>query len=782
MKQLFNLLFSLNFLVLSAQINIDSVSHVNYNNLHATMLNDVWGHVDATGVEYALVGTRKGTSIVSLQDPTNPQEVFWEPGTESIWRDVNTYQNYAYVTTEADNGLLIIDMNSLPNTSGITTNYYFGPTGNEWSSAHTIFVDSAGYAYVFGSNRGNGGVIILDIQTDPMNPIEVGAFDNWYAHDGYVVGDTMYLAHIADGFISIVDISDRSNPVLLGTKFTTNNFSHNIWTTYDAQIGFTTDEVSGAFVGAYDLSDPTNIQLLDLVQSSPGKGVIPHNVQYMNEFLIVSYYSDGVVIFDAKHPTNLLQVGNYDTYPGQTTSFDGCWASYPYLPSGLILAADITEGLYILNPSYQHAAYLKGMITDQSTTLGISNVKIEITNTEHIELTNTAGNYETGSLSSGAYDVTYSKVGYYPQTISVSLTQGIETVQDVVLVPIPQFPLQIVVLESGTNQAILDAQVELKGSLTTDLSVTNGLGEANFMLYYQEDYLLSAGKWGYKTSCVSQSIDNTTNQLTVYLTKGYYDDFTFDFGWTAINNGAVHGYWVREKPNPTISNSAPGIDAQFDCGTKAYVTGNHPNLSSTYDAVDNGIVTLKSPTFDLTTYTTPYIHFSRWFFNYYGPNPPDDTLKIYLSNGFSTVLIDSQTSNPDLFFKWIDKVVNVNDVIFKTNNMTLTIVASDLHPTYNIVEAGFDFFYVENESHLTLEEMNSNATIDLYPNPVNDYLFLANYHSIQAWGIYDLSGQAIKTGVVDKQTFDFKIDCSDLMQGIYFLRIDDKKVSKFIKQ
>jgi hypothetical protein len=108
MKYLLVLGFILQFIFFNSQTTIDSIAHVNYNLLHETMLNDVWGHVDASGVEYAIVGTRKGTSIVSLQNPTAPQEVFWEPGTESIWRDVNTFQNYAYVTTEADDGLLII--------------------------------------------------------------------------------------------------------------------------------------------------------------------------------------------------------------------------------------------------------------------------------------------------------------------------------------------------------------------------------------------------------------------------------------------------------------------------------------------------------------------------------------------------------------------------------------------------------------------------------------------------------------------------------------------------
>ena len=431
-KGLFFLLFwfFLGLFPLFSQTNFDSLSHISYVTAHNTYLNDVWGHVDGSGNEYALVGARKGVSIVDVSDPANPEEIYWEEGTESVWRDVNTWNNYAFVTTEAESGLLILDLSTLPDASGINSTYYTGPAGSEWQSAHTLFVDSAGYAYIFGANRGNGGVIILDIHTDPMNPVEVGVFDNWYCHDGYVLGDTMYLAHISEGFISIVDISDRSNPQLLGTKITHNTFSHNIWTTPDGQFGFTTDEVSGAYVGSYDLSDPGNIAELDLVQSSQGLGVIPHNVHYLNDYLVTSYYSDGVVIFDAQRPGNLVQVGNYDTYPGQTMGFDGCWASYPFLPSGIVLAADITQGLFIIRPEYHRASYLEGIVTDQSNGNALTGVKIDFEAGIYTEFSKSDGSYATGILASGNKNVTFFKVGYYPQTISVSLNDIRQFKQD----------------------------------------------------------------------------------------------------------------------------------------------------------------------------------------------------------------------------------------------------------------------------------------------------------------------------------------------------------------
>jgi choice-of-anchor B domain-containing protein len=104
-----------------SQLNVDSLSHISYQQLHGANLNDVWGYEDELGNEYAIVGTSKGTSIVDISNPSNPVEIFWMPGTESIWRDPCVYGDYAYVTTEADDGLLIIDLSPLPQSTNLPT-------------------------------------------------------------------------------------------------------------------------------------------------------------------------------------------------------------------------------------------------------------------------------------------------------------------------------------------------------------------------------------------------------------------------------------------------------------------------------------------------------------------------------------------------------------------------------------------------------------------------------------------------------------------------------------
>lgn len=754
-------------------LNFDSLAHISYVALHDSYLNDVWGHVDANGNEYALVGARKGVSIVDVTNPTNPVEVYWEDGDESIWRDINTFNNFAYVTTEAESGLMILDMNSLPVASGINSSYYTGPIGNEWQSAHTLYVDSAGYAYIFGANRGNGGVIILDIHTDPLNPIEVGVFDNWYCHDGYVLGDTMYLAHISDGFISIVDISDRSNPILLGTKTTHNTFSHNIWVSPDRNYAFTTDEVSGAFVGSYDISDPANIVELDLVQNSPGLGVIPHNVHYMDGYLVTSYYSDGVVVFDGSRPNNLVKVASFDTYPAKTIGFDGTWASYPYLPSGNVLAADITEGLFVYQPTYHRASFLEGNITNSSNGNSVSGVQISIEGADVVELSKSNGDYATGIVNEGTLNVTFFKVGFYPQIIPVTFQEGLVVNLNVALDPIPQFPVTVIVKDKTTNEPILDAHVLVKGSLTEDEILTNGLGEASFSLFFQENYRITIGKWSYRISCFDQELNSTLNTLTIFLESGYEDDFSFDFGWNTAFIDATKGFWVRDKPNATSSNSSPGSDSGEDCGEKAFITGNDPSLNSDFDDVKKGMVLLYSPNFDLSESKTSYIHFDRWFYNNYGVEPYDDTLKIYISNGDSTVLLDQQGPDVSTYYKWNKRSFYLPDFIGLNQNMQLIVKLSDYDPAFNITEGGFDNFFMDSIDRYAQEEIFFEGKIKIFPNPTSEIIQIYNLKESDLIELFDLNGNLI----LSRKAFDLieEFDLSNLKAGLYILRVENQQ-------
>ena len=97
--------------------------------------------------------------------------------------------------------------------------------------------------------------------------------------------------------------------------------------------------------------------------------MIPHNVHVKNDFLVTSYYTEGVIITDASRPNNLVQVGSFDTFDGPNNSFFGTWGAFPFFDSDIVLASDIENGLHILQAKYTRATFFEGIVIDSTTCL-----------------------------------------------------------------------------------------------------------------------------------------------------------------------------------------------------------------------------------------------------------------------------------------------------------------------------------------------------------------------------------------------------------------------------
>ena len=447
MKKLFSMLLLLFPIIISAQnsMNMNLLGTYNYP---TTQGNDIWGWVDSTGNEFALVGLRSGFSVVNVTNPLSPLEEFFISDVNSTWRDVKTWGNYAYVTTEANAGLLIVDLTDMTGNTYVHVNQFANNNGANvsFTSAHDIFIDENGIAYIFGAkNNGsyvaNGGAIFLDVAVNPINPIYLGEWSDEYIHDGMVRGDTMYAGCVYDGKMYVVDVSDKLNPVTIGSHATPNAFTHNAWVSNDGNYVFTTDEKPDAYLAAYDISDINNIQELDRIQSNPGSNSIPHNTFVDGNFLITSYYRDGTTVHDITHPNYMIQVAYYDSYSGSGNGFDGCWGTYPYLPSGNIISSDINSSasgqgrLLIYGRNFQQACYLQGSIYDGITGFPIANAGIEILTTATTETANLLGHYQSAIVNSGTYQLVFSALGYNSDTITALLSNGQMLVQDAYLHP-----------------------------------------------------------------------------------------------------------------------------------------------------------------------------------------------------------------------------------------------------------------------------------------------------------------------------------------------------------
>jgi choice-of-anchor B domain-containing protein len=748
---------------------------------------NICGYVDSLGNEYALVGVADGMSVVDVTNPSLPVEVKKIPNIDDLWKEIKVYGDYAYVTTEGGGGLQIVNLGSLPDATGIVYQSWTGDgaIAGTLSSIHALHIDG-NFAYLYGTNLFNGGAIAVDL-TDPWNPTyagkyEMGAGNERYVHDGYVRNDTLYAGHIYAGYFSIVDFTNKSAPVEIANQYTPNNFTHNTWLSTNSKILFTTDEVDGSFLTSYDVSDPGNIVLLDKIQSNPGSQSIGHNTHIIevggNDYAVTSWYKDGFTIVDAGRPGNLVQVGNYDNYAGSGGGFEGAWGVYPYLPSGTIVVSNMEDGLFVFTPTYERACYLEGSVTDSVTGLPINGANIQILSTTIADNSDLSGNYATGLPSpGGTYSVTYSKAGYYPKTLTgVSLAPAAVTLRNVVLSPIPTFALSGQVVMAGTSTPIPNANVSISNSSFNYQATTDASGNFTLPSVYADNYEVIAGRWGYVTNCAQNvTISSGAGSMILELGVGYYDDFTFNFGWT-VSGTASTGTWERGVPVGTLNAgtpSNPGIDDSTDCSNKAYVTGNDGG-SAPDDDVDNGSTTIVSPIFNLTGYTNPYVNFSRWFFNAGGTGVPNDSLRIILDNGISSVIVDYARYNTTGNSSWVSKSFQISSFITPTATMKLIVRTAD-NPGGHLVEAGFDQFSITNGNVAGVEEAEKeNNMISVYPNPFSTettvaYDVKSKLISDARIVVTDITGRVIETTKISQQKGTIVL--GGLNSGIYFVNI-----------
>ena len=766
--QFLNLIFlMISCSTLAQNYNLDSLSHIDYGNLHQTVLNDVWGYVDESGDEYALVGAANGISVVDISDPQNPTEVYWDPSSENSWRDIKTYEDYAYVTTEGNDGLLIIDLSPLPNNPIVSTTNFYDAALN-WSSAHNLYIDKNGYGYIFGSDYGNGGAIIYDLFTDPLNPQRVGTFDNWYIHDGVVRNDTLFAAHINDGFFTLVDVSDKSNPVVLGSHSTPSDFSHNIWPSEDGKYVFTTDELTNSFIAAYDITDVSNITEVDRIQSSPGEGVVPHNAHVNGDYLVTSYYADGLVVHDIKNPSNMIEVARYDTYPGTADYTIGNWGTYPFFPSGTIIVSDIENGLFILGSDFGYASRIEGTITNANSGNPIQGVDVTILGDAQTEISKVNGTYKTGIADPGNKTLSYDKYGFIPQEVILNLISNTVITQDIQLIPLSQYNVTVKVVDDNNNP-ILGAEVKLIHQGVVFDMETNGFGEVTQSVSYSDTFFVAAGKWGKITACTDFEFSPTNNELTLVLEEGYMDDFTFDFGWSQTSS-AFSGDWEIGVPfynaDPTL-RSSPDNDSQNDCGESCFITANEEGVS-----VMQGEVTLISPVFDLTSYNTPFLNYERWFFNFYGYQPFNDTLRIAISNGTTLVEIDKQGFDFPFLGEWIPISMKISDYITPTSTMQIFVQTSNYELTNNITNAAFDNFYITDGAPLVnVLETVVKQVVKVYPNPFGNQITIEGTQKYSVIDLFTIEGKKIQMEV-DYNENSVLINSTNLSSGVYLLHVD----------
>lgn len=383
-----------------------------------TRYSGSWTYVDLESrKEYALLGTRTGTAIYTIDDQPIRELVFI-PGPVSNWREITVLGQYAYVTTEGTGegeGMQIIDLTNLPISASLANTY-----NATFSRGHMIQRDiysEAPYVYVMGGCS-TCGVRILDV-TDPVNAREVSTyFPGYYIHDAHVKGDYLYAAAFNEGIIDIVDISDKFNPDLVAQIEVPGGSTHSAWVTEDDRFLIISAEKDGLPARIWNIEDLSN--LYEVATYSGNLQSLTHNPYIRGNYAFFSHNTEGLRVVDIKDPAVPVEVGYYDTFDGLSGGFSGLWSACPYLPSGKIIGGNREDGLYVWTFNNVRAGRLYATIIDARTQEQITNATLYVHKMDVSIPADLRGIHKFGALS-GNFKVEISADGYENKLMEIRI-------------------------------------------------------------------------------------------------------------------------------------------------------------------------------------------------------------------------------------------------------------------------------------------------------------------------------------------------------------------------
>lgn len=363
--------------------NVDLLARVSHPGPDAALSSDVWGWTDPdSGRRIAMLGMDVGTSFVDLWNPACPVPVAFLPasGDRSVWRDIETHQQYAYIGSEASgHGIQVVDLHALPRDGGdidvIEATSRFAGVGG----SHTLSVDPDGAVLaVNGSDNAgcDGGLLLLTLD-DPERPEVASCMDGLGStHDAQCVAYRgpdpdhagAHICLVANGYgraLFIVDITDPARPAEIarfdyGTASRSQGgagsvFAHQGWLTSDHRTFVFGDELDEVELGVQtttfviDVEDLDAPQLLALHEQATNS--IDHQMYVVGNRLYQANYSAGLRVFDLSgiRDGDLPLVASIDVFPlHDQRGFFGAWSAYPWFDEDIVVISNMFAGLEVV--------------------------------------------------------------------------------------------------------------------------------------------------------------------------------------------------------------------------------------------------------------------------------------------------------------------------------------------------------------------------------------------------------------------------------------------------
>ena len=604
--------------------------------------NDIWGWVSpVTGKEYALVGCNNGTAFLDISDPVNPIYLGLLPPhtVSSLWRDLETYNNYCFIGSEAPgHGLQIFNLLQLDTITNPPLTFTETAHYNGFGNSHTVVIDTLnGYLYAPGSDTYNGGLHIVDI-SNPMQPTLAGGFAlEGYTHDCFVWNyDGPDVAHQGRQIVfacngsklAVVDCTDKTDCESLGSyTYPDLGYVHQGWVTKDKKHFVLNDELDeinfannqnpiGTRTHLFNIEDLDNLVYMGFVETE--NSAIDHNMYIIDQLIYESNYRSGVRIVDAVRVADgdLNEVAYFDLYPqNDAPVFSGTWSNYAFLPSGVNIATSMYEGFFILKPN---------VIVPSQTTWNVCNDEaIQFELDIRGELAFPLQTAISGVDGLTVTDMVIHETGVYELTIDQLETLGIGT-----------YPLQ---LELQTN---FGEVYEVPLSIT----ISNTLPDEPVITYPTDG------------SVVINSLQAFTWQ-SVGTAQSYEVQLAEDAAFTSVIEEQTVGTnaWLVSFDELLLSNYWWRVRAINSCGAGEWSTPEQFSLNLSHVALGNDIQRLAL-----------------------FPNPAHNTITIIVSNSIGDWRISDITGRTALsgFTTQSKQTVDLSSLatgvyLFKTNSQVI---------------------------------------------------------------------------------------------------------------
>jgi choice-of-anchor B domain-containing protein len=349
-------------------INLISLTTPNFgvNGTDGRLYSGCWGwYQQSKNKEYAICGASNGTYFMDISNPATPTVCAYVLGKLGCtWREMKTYQNFCYIISDdpAPNKFQIIDMQYLPDSVHIVHNgtSYFEHAHTLWIDKDKMYIGSVTYSTaafspmnVYSLATPSVPVLLRELSADIQPPL-INA-----VHDMYTRNDTIYASCGFEGLYVLKYNNNTNTFSQLGSYsgYANSAYNHSSWLTQNGKYLIFCDEVPvGRPIHFVDVQNLGNIQPLQTFK--PFVGTTPHNPYLIgNDYAIVSCYQDGLYIYNISQPGAASVCGYFDTHHQGGANvgnyfgadYRGNWGAYPFLPSKIIIAQDMQNGVFLLD-------------------------------------------------------------------------------------------------------------------------------------------------------------------------------------------------------------------------------------------------------------------------------------------------------------------------------------------------------------------------------------------------------------------------------------------------